>query len=277
MITQNLHTHCTYCDGSASMEEMIQAALKGGLNSLGFSSHACSNLPMELGEINKENIDSYFKEAAQLKEKYKDYIEIFVGFEYESRTSFGMAKIDSRCRYSIGSVHLFEKDGHYYNVDHSPELFSEAEKAFKGIKPLCENYFSELADFAEHTDFDIVGHFDLVTKFIEKGIGDFTGEKWYRDMSMYYLEKIARTGKIFEVNTGAISRGWRTSPYPSIPLLERILKLGNPVIVSSDAHKPEGITQSFDSALNMIKEIGFKSVARLTSNGFVQQDIKEVL
>lgn len=277
MITQNLHTHCTYCDGSASMETMVQAAVKSGLNSLGFSSHACSSLPMELGEIKKEDIDSYFAEAALLKEKYKNQIEIFVGFEYESRTAFGMAKPDSRCRYSIGSVHLFEKDGVFYNVDHTPENFLKAAESFGRIKSLCENYFAELTDFAVHTDFDIVGHYDLVTKFIEKGIEDFTQEKWYRDMSLYYLEHIAQTGKIFEINTGAISRGWRTSPYPSVHLLKRLCELDTPVIISSDAHNPEALTCYFDKALVLLKDLGFKTVARLTENGFIRQDIKEVL
>lgn len=277
MITQNLHTHCTYCDGSASMETMIQAALKSGLNSLGFSSHACSSLPLELGEIKKEKIDSYFNEIADLKEKYKDRISIFAGFEYESRTSDGMAVIDPRCQYSIGSVHLFEKDGQLFSVDHTPEIFMQAEKAFKSMKALCENYFAELLNFARHTDFDIIGHFDLVTKFIEKGVEDFTTEKWYTDMSTYYLEQVALTGKIFEVNTGAISRHWRTKPYPSMTLLKRICELGNPIVVSADAHTPEGIAQSFDTALDMIKEAGFKSIARLTENGFILQDIKEVL
>lgn len=277
MITQNLHTHCTYCDGSASMEEMIQAALKGGLNSLGFSSHACSSLPLELGEIHKEDIDSYFKEAEKLREKYSDNLEIFIGFEYESRTAKGMAEIDPRCDFSIGSVHLFEKDGTFYNVDHTPEKFLQAANAFKTVKALCENYFSELTEFAKHTDFDIVGHYDLVTKFIEKGVDDFTCEKWYKDMSLFFLEQIAKTGKIFEINTGAISRGWRTSPYPSMTILKKLCELDCPVIVSSDAHKPEGINQSFDTVPIMLKDAGFKSIARLTKNGFTMQDIREVL
>ena len=252
------------------MEEMIQAACKSSLNSLGFSSHAYSGLPIELGEMKEENINPYFETIENLKEKYKDRIEIFAGFEYESRNAAHCIKIDKRCDYAIGSVHLFEKDKVLYSVDHSPEKFSQAEEVFGSKQKLCENYFEELLRFAKTTDFDIVGHFDLVTKFIETGkIEDFSKEKWYTDMSLYYLEQTAKTGKIFEVNTGAISRGWRSLPYPDFKLLKKLRELKVPVTVSSDAHSAQAISQSFDLAEKILREAGFSEVVRLTENGFV--------
>ena len=37
---QNLHTHSTYCDGKDTPEEIINAALDMGFDSVGFSSHS---------------------------------------------------------------------------------------------------------------------------------------------------------------------------------------------------------------------------------------------
>lgn len=37
---QNLHTHTTFCDGTNTAEEMIQAARELGMDSLGFSGHS---------------------------------------------------------------------------------------------------------------------------------------------------------------------------------------------------------------------------------------------
>ena len=38
--TQNLHTHCTHCDGKDTPEEMIETALSLGFTGLGFSAHS---------------------------------------------------------------------------------------------------------------------------------------------------------------------------------------------------------------------------------------------
>jgi histidinol-phosphatase (PHP family) len=35
----NLHTHSLYCDGAATIEEMIVSAIENGFDSLGISSH----------------------------------------------------------------------------------------------------------------------------------------------------------------------------------------------------------------------------------------------
>ena len=47
-------------------------------------------------------------------------------------------------------------------------------------------------------------------------------DKKYKDIAMNALEEVAKQDKIFELNTGAISRGWKTSPYPAPFLLKRL-------------------------------------------------------
>ena len=37
---QNLHQHCTFCDGKDTPEEMIAYAIEKGFDSIGFSSHS---------------------------------------------------------------------------------------------------------------------------------------------------------------------------------------------------------------------------------------------
>ncbi len=36
---QNLHTHCRFCDGKDTIEDLVRTAIDKGFDSLGFSSH----------------------------------------------------------------------------------------------------------------------------------------------------------------------------------------------------------------------------------------------
>ena len=57
------------------MEDYVKEALKLGMNSLEFSSHA--PLPFKcLWCMRKERLPNYLKEAYSLKEKYKDHIQL---------------------------------------------------------------------------------------------------------------------------------------------------------------------------------------------------------
>ena len=40
MIKKDFHTHTIFCDGSATVEQMIQSAQEQGVIALGFSAHA---------------------------------------------------------------------------------------------------------------------------------------------------------------------------------------------------------------------------------------------
>ena len=153
--------------------------------------------------------------------------------------------LDSRCDYTIGAVHYYHIDGVHYNVDYTPQVWLDALKAAGSLKKLLENYFEEYLSFAKAVPFDIIAHFDLPTKFNDSDHLFDEDEKWYQDMALGYLDAFAATGKIFEINTGAMSRGYRKSPYPAPFLLKRLLELKSPIILSSDSHSVKTVTHAF--------------------------------
>ena len=63
----------------------------------------------------------------------------------------------------------------------------------------------------------------------------------YRAAAKKALKTLVDAGKIFEINTGAISRGFRTTPYPSAELLKSICSFGGRVTITSDAHSASGL------------------------------------
>lgn len=229
----NLHTHTVYCDGKDTPEELVKRAIELGMTALGFSGHEYSSHDTDFC-MSKEDTGQYIEEILHLKEKYKDQIDIYLGVE---RDYFG--QIDNYpYDYVIGSLHYVEKDGVLMTVDYTPETMEENVKTYFGgnYRAYVERYYEIIGDVAEKTSATIVGHFDLITKFNE-GNRYFDEEAdWYKDAALQALHKVAKDRPIFEINTGAMARGYRTRPYPADFILEEINRLECPTILSSDCH-----------------------------------------
>ena len=95
-------------------------------------------------------------------------------------------------------------------------------------------------------DFDVVGHPDLCRKFNTKHPYFDEGAEWYREELALTADAIAASGKIVEVNTGAISRGWMEDAYPSAPFRALLRERGVRFILSSDSHAADTLDCAFD-------------------------------
>lgn len=250
----NYHTHTVFCDGKNTAEEMVLAAIEKGFSCLGFSGHSYTSFD-ESYCMSKEGTREYIKEIARLKKCYENQIKIYCGIEADFFSEVDKSDYD----YLIGSVHYVLKNGKYYSVDSREELFVKAvNEAWNGdFYAFAEDYFALAQDVIEKTDADIIGHFDLVTKFNE-------GEKYFSESNPRYiaaadaaLSKLLKSGRVFEINTGAMGRGYKKKPYPSFDIMRKIYEGGGKVIVSSDCHNKDYLDYGFDEAEKIMKEIGF--------------------
>ncbi len=86
MIT-NLHTHTYRCShATGTEEEYILRAIENGIQVMGFSEHAPFIFPdgyQSSYRLPMEKAQDYFDTLNNLREKYKDKIEIYIGFEME--------------------------------------------------------------------------------------------------------------------------------------------------------------------------------------------------
>ena len=113
----NLHTHTVYCDGKDTPEELVKRAIELGMTALGFSGHEYAPQDTDFC-MSKDDTKRYTEEVLNLKKKYKDQIDIYLGIE---RDYFG--KIDAYpYDYVIGSLHYVEKDGVLMTVDYTLEV-----------------------------------------------------------------------------------------------------------------------------------------------------------
>ena len=235
----DLHMHTTWSDGKNTPEEMIEEAIRLGLATVGISDHSSGD---PCGMTLEQSVE-YRAEMARLKEKYAGQIRVLCGLERDYMTD-DFADYD----YTIGSVHwLRMPDGHRISIDWTPEKLREgAEKYFGGdFYALAEAYYATVAKVVEVTKCDIIGHFDLVTKFIEVDPAFDTRDPRYIKAWQQAADALLKTGKPFEVNTGAVSRGYRTEPYPAKDIRDYIRAHGGKLIMSSDAHSKENITYGF--------------------------------
>lgn len=263
----NLHTHTYFCDGNDSPEDMIQGAIAEGAETLGFSGHIvvdsddCSDWCMVDGRF-----ESYCKEIESLKVKYKDKLTVLLGAELD----YFSPKQNKKFDYTIGSVHYVKKSGVLHPIDLSYErLMSAVNDHYQGnIMLFVSDYYEHCANIYDVTECDIIGHFDLVTKYNEIYHYIDENDKKYQYIATDALDEVLKKDVFIEINTGAISRGYRKQPYPAPFVVKRIVDKKGKLILNSDSHSKETIFAYFDEAVDYLRALGVKELWIYKDNGF---------
>lgn len=265
MIKQNLHTHTYYCDGRNSIDEMIQEAIQKGFTVLGFSGHG--HCLVDDYSMDEEKTKRYLQDIKEAKEKYKDQIQIFLGLEQDV---LGEPAIKGKpYDYLIGSVHFTKGNDRYIAVDESKEMTDRLVEEHHNFLAYAKAYYQEVKKIADMDQIDIVGHVDLLMKFNETESYLPFEDPAYLAIASDCIDRLIEKGKIFEVNTGAIARGIRTTPYPHASLLKYICKQNGKILLNSDCHQKEMLDCHYHEALEMIRSCGFTKMEVLTEHGFV--------
>ena len=95
-------------------------------------------------------------------------------------------------------------------------------------------------------DFDVIGHPDLVRKFNGRLKSFDETAPWYEEELEKTAAAFAASGRLVEVNTGAIARGWMDDAYPSAAFRARLRAHGVKFILSADAHSVAALDCAFD-------------------------------
>jgi histidinol-phosphatase (PHP family) len=254
-------------DGKDTAEEMVLRAIELGFDSLGFSEH--SNMHHSLYphlQLTADKAVLYKKEIRALKEKYKGQLDIFCGLEFDFYSEDDTEEYD----YLIGSVHYLSCPTGIYSFDHSlAQTCDFVERHFGGDGiAFAREYFETVARMPEKRDFDIIGHFDLITKNNDAGAFFDPTAKEYLALGFDAIHALKGQIPLFEVNTGAISRGYKKTPYPDMTFLREFKACGFGAVITSDCHNKDYLDQSFDAARALLAEAGFTSRYILTDKGF---------
>lgn len=240
---EDFHVHTTFCDGKNTPEQVVLAAIAQKMTAIGFSAHVSTPYTM-ISCPSAANYSIYLDEIHRLQDKYSHKIQIWCGIEQDYYSDCPADAFD----YSIGSVHHVLYKGTPISIDHSLNALQESiQTLFSGdIWPIIELYYEAVSQIIEKTNADLIGHFDLITKFSETADLFDKSSPRYKQLWVAAADTLLKTGKPFEINTGAISRGYRTSPYPSMPILEYLTGNDAQFVLNSDSHSANTLCFQFD-------------------------------
>jgi len=240
----DLHNHTTRCNhAEGTIDEYIQRAIELNIDVYGFSEHA----PMDFDEhyrLKFDEMDAYVSDIQHAKEKYKNDIDILLGYEVDwLQGHMDERVLDAEVDYLIGSVHFIDKWGF-----DNPEFIGGWKE--KNVDEIWQAYFEATEAMAKSGKFDIVGHLDLIKVF------KFMPKKEIRLLAKNALKAIKKSNMVLEINSAGLRKPIGEL-YPSKALLEEAYALDIPITFSSDAHAVEHIGAGYDLAVSMAHDVGY--------------------
>ncbi len=288
----NYHTHSNYCDGKATLHEMVEFAVAHGFTALGFSGHC--PLPFQ-NTYSITDYEGYCREVRALKEEYRDRIEISLGLEIDyipgMLEDFTPLIEQGGLEYTIGSVHLIPAPGSYSSVSYvspsSPkvgegdrrvavgeeyanhlwmidgsryETYDEGlMKHYHGdIRRGVRAYFHQQNEMLEKNRPTILGHPDKIAMH-NRNRYFHEDEPWYEELALETLSLAHELDIICEVNTRGIYKGRHPDYYPSRRLIQQMKQWRIPLLVSTDAHMPDDLLRT-EGAYEFLHDIDYPCV-----------------
>lgn len=222
----NLHTHthrCGHADGTD--EEYVLHAIAQGYTKIGFSDHAPYVFPdgHESGfRIKQKDAQDYANSVRALQEKYKDQIEIKLGFELEYYPALHEQELEYLSQF--GYDYLIQGQ-HYTDNEYEKHAFYTGSKT--DSTALLDKYISQVILGAKTGDFTYVAHPDLI---------NYTGDREiYLKKMRYMVERLYTIGIPLEFNFYGF---FEKRQYPNYDFWKIVAEVGNPVVIGLDAHWP---------------------------------------
>lgn len=259
MTFEDYHTHHRRCGhASGELRDVVEAALERNLAAIGLSDHAPmlflqGDHPQPGTAMAKSEFPGYVREMHDLKREYAQRVRVNVGVEADYVPGFVdayRALLDGGdFDYVIGSVHFI--DGWH--------LFQERRPEGATREDLWDRALVLTREAAETGLFSMLGHLDVLKT---KG---HLPMQWDTPTLHETLDAVKDANVAIELNTS----GWRKRAaecFPSLGILTLAAKRGIPVVLGSDAHRPQDVAADFDRAAALLRTAGYRELASF-SNG----------
>lgn len=235
----NYHTH-TYLCGHATgeVEDYIKTAIKNGIKYMGFSEHfpiRFENGVQSGYRLRLEDTELYFSTVKALREKYRDEIDIKVGFEMEYYPTLFEEMLKNAKNY--GGEYLLMGQ-HFTRPEYlqGTRYVVHPEDTAKGLK----EYVSTVVEGINRGVFTYVAHPDIINFVGDNGL--------YRTEFLKICEASKSHNTPLEINFLGI-RDHRK--YPDMRFIELLGETKAPVTFGFDSHS---VKDAFDGASLKIAE-----------------------
>jgi len=240
----DLHNHTPLCNHAiGEPREYILKAIDEGVDIYGFSDHAPMNFDPKY-RMKFEDMQDYEQEILELKDEYKDRIDIRLGYEVDFLDGYMDDRVlNANVDYLIGSVHFL--DGWGFD---NPEFIGKYES--QNIDEIWQKYFDAIEAMAKFGKFNIVGHLDLIKVF------KYLPKKDIKIITKDAIKAIKKSGMSIEINAAGYRKPIKEQ-YPSKELLQMCYEANIPITFGSDAHAIEQVGFKYNQALSLAKEVGY--------------------
>jgi histidinol-phosphatase (PHP family) len=239
---KNFHTHTSRCHHAVGdVSDYIKSALDKKMTHLGFSDHTplpdnrWPDVRMHMGEL-----EDYVYDIESAKKNFPD-IQIYLGAECEyapEYVNYYKEELIDRYRfqYLVGGAHYFPCNGEWVNC-------YGAENSRRNLAA----YTDYLIRSIDSGLFSFIAHPDLFARFY------LQWDSEAESCSKAILEAASDKNALLEINgygyrkTEIDTIEGKRRPYPIEPFWDMAAEYKIPVIINSDAHKPEDVDHFGDS------------------------------
>lgn len=251
------HTHSARCGHAVgSMDEYIDRAIARGISEIGLTDHLYlyfldSSLREKSWAMAEETFDEHYREMLELRERYRDDIEVRVsveadfvpGHEDQLDRILGQYEFD----YILGGVHFVR--GWLIDDPATRHRYKE-----ESVTSIYRHYYENLQLAIASGRFDLIAHFDLPKKFGDRP------ETSLDDCVAATLDLAAERNVTIEVSSAGL-RMPACEIYPSRSILQEMRQREIPIALSSDAHDPAHVGDRFDELLRQVWDAGYRELA----------------
>jgi histidinol-phosphatase (PHP family) len=271
----NLHTHTTYCDGTASSSDFVKKAKQLQWDYLGFSAHA--PLPFLCDwAIKATDLDKYIAEIRDLANLNQPNIKILCGFEIDYLLGLGFPALEykavEKSDFLISSIHFVKNpntenpNNQYLEIDGTYSQFLLALKSFGfNLKKLLQAFLDATHQMIMDTTVGvtkIIGHVDKIILNAAKTSEFGAIENWFYDELFQIVQTGSNSYDFVEINTRAMYKKGLSNPYPKLDFISRLHYASVPLIINSDAHHPSELNGSYSTLYQLLSDCGMESIVK---------------
>lgn len=257
---RDYHLHTPFCKhAEGTMEEYIEAALQNGINEVCFTDHM--PFPNEFDaehRMSMNDLEDYIEQINLMKRKYRE-VSVLIGIEVdyvEGYENFIEKLLDNYpFDLAVMSVHFIPKWP-------KGEWVFEYEYTRQTLRKQCREYFNVLIKGIKTGLFDVLGHFDVI-KRPGHSVLDTNAAEVFR-----VLESVRKANMSIELNTSGLRKEVNET-YPSLDIIELAVNRDIPIVLGSDAHKPENVGYGFDDLFNILFQLPRLRMARYSRRKYV--------
>lgn len=240
------HVHTQLCKHAVGeMEEYVLAALNKGLRKITFLEHMEEGISAPSATwLSDEDFDRYFAEGHRLQDTYGDRLKIGLGVECgfnEEHVDLLLQRLSEREWDEIGiSCHFLKipQDDLHLNLFSRKEI-NVRRSLQSDCDKLLERYIRALTLAAAVLPGTMLCHLDGALRFVPSAQFEQVNPALVRGL----LSTIKEKNMSLEVNTSGFAI--RGEPFPRKEILTLAVQLGIPLVLSSDAHRPQDVGNYF--------------------------------